>query len=60
MAAKGVSMPGYVNNLDVTVSANSIFATTASILSGLVKPEVLDDPLIRVSVIVTWLTTPRI
>ena len=41
-------MPLNVNNVDVTVAANGIFGTTAAILNGLLKPDTLDDPEIRV------------
>ncbi|XP_059145509.1 uncharacterized protein LOC131932596 [Physella acuta] len=40
----GVNMPFQLNNVDVTVSANTIYGMTSSILSGLVSPDVLRDP----------------
>ena len=43
-------MPLNVNNVDVTVAANGIFGTTAAILNGLVKPDILDDPEVQVHV----------
>ena len=44
-------MPLNVNNVDVTVAANGIFGTTAAILNGLVKPDILNDPEIQVHVL---------
>ena len=41
-------MPLNTNNIDVTVAANGVYGTTSAILNGLVKPEILDDPEIRV------------
>ncbi|XP_046550650.1 uncharacterized protein LOC124260389 [Haliotis rubra] len=41
--AKGVMMPFNVNNVDVTVSANFMYAVTAGIISGVLEPSLLDD-----------------
>ncbi|BFZ24725.1 hypothetical protein BsWGS_27764 [Bradybaena similaris] len=40
---KGVEMPHNVNNVDVVVCANTVYGITASVLSGLVSPAVLQD-----------------
>ncbi|KAK3105161.1 hypothetical protein FSP39_018512 [Pinctada imbricata] len=37
MNTKGVAMPFFVNNVDVTVASNTIYGISASILSGLVN-----------------------
>ncbi|KAH9489151.1 hypothetical protein Btru_052326 [Bulinus truncatus] len=42
-----VGMPFQINNVDVTVAANTIYGITSSILSGLVSPDVLNDPLME-------------
>ncbi|XP_076465682.1 uncharacterized protein LOC143297295 [Babylonia areolata] len=39
---RGVVMPLQVNNVDITVAANAIYGITASVLSGLLPPSVLD------------------
>ncbi|XP_067658557.1 uncharacterized protein [Haliotis asinina] len=41
--AKGVMMPFNVNNVDITVSANFMYAVTAGIISGVLEPSLLDD-----------------
>ncbi|RUS77973.1 hypothetical protein EGW08_014282 [Elysia chlorotica] len=41
---KGVQMPFNVNNVDITVCANTVFGITSAVLSGLVSPKVLEDP----------------
>ena len=41
-------MPFNINNIDVTVAANSVFGTTSAILNGLVEADILDDPGIKV------------
>ncbi|KAK3776404.1 hypothetical protein RRG08_023757 [Elysia crispata] len=45
---KGVQMPFNVNNVDITVCANTVFGITSAVLSGLVSPNVLEDPEIAV------------
>lgn len=40
---KGVDIPGSMNNVDITVSANVLYGITNAILSGLVTAEVLED-----------------
>ncbi|KAK6985584.1 hypothetical protein BgiMline_015171 [Biomphalaria glabrata] len=42
-----VGMPFQLNNVDVTVAANTIYGITSSILSGLVSPDVLADPVLE-------------
>ncbi|CAL1548907.1 unnamed protein product, partial [Lymnaea stagnalis] len=42
----GVAMPFQLNNVDVTVSANTIFGMTSAVLSGLVNPQILNDPVL--------------
>nr|KAG5710699.1 hypothetical protein BaRGS_035101 [Batillaria attramentaria] len=44
---KGVAMPFQMNNVDVTVAANTVYGLTASVLSGVLPASTLDDPLIR-------------
>ena len=41
-------MPLNTNNIDVTVAANGVYGTTSAILNGLLEPDILDDPEIRV------------
>lgn len=41
-------MPFWVNNIDVTVAANTIFGITSAVLSGLVSTKILEDPLTAV------------
>ncbi|XP_071111910.1 uncharacterized protein [Haliotis cracherodii] len=41
---KGVMMPSNVNNVDVTVCANFIYAVTSGIIHGVLQPSLLDDP----------------
>ena len=41
-------MPFNVNNVDITVCANTVFGITSAVLSGLVSPNVLEDPEIAV------------
>ena len=43
-------MPFNVNNVDITVCANTVFGITSAVLSGLVSPKVLDDPEIAVGI----------
>ncbi|XP_071111866.1 uncharacterized protein [Haliotis cracherodii] len=40
---KGVMMPFNINNVDVTVSANFMYAVTAGIINGVLEPSLLDD-----------------
>ncbi|KAL5014190.1 hypothetical protein ScPMuIL_008460 [Solemya velum] len=40
---KGVAMPFNINNVDVTVSANTLYGITAGILSGVLKSELFDS-----------------
>lgn len=56
---KGVLMPLNINNVGCTVSANVIYGITSGIVSGLLKPDILDDPEIEkiyrnTSRMVTW------
>ncbi|KAK7505581.1 hypothetical protein BaRGS_00003326 [Batillaria attramentaria] len=44
---RDVVMPFQVNNVDVTVAANAVYGITASVLSGLLPPSVLQDPQLR-------------
>jgi len=44
---KGVVMPLNINNIDTTVVANTVYAITSSILTGLVTADVLDDPVLE-------------
>ncbi|GFS15835.1 hypothetical protein ElyMa_006780600 [Elysia marginata] len=41
---KGVQMPFNVNNVDITVCANTVFGITSGVLSGLLPHSVLEDP----------------
>ncbi|KAK3602721.1 hypothetical protein CHS0354_017164 [Potamilus streckersoni] len=41
---RGVHIPDYSNNVDVTVAANGVFGITSAILNGLLEPEILNDP----------------
>ncbi|XP_046380041.2 uncharacterized protein LOC124151566 [Haliotis rufescens] len=41
---KGVMMPFNINNVDVTVCANFIYALTSGIITGVLQPSLLDDP----------------
>ncbi|XP_046335266.1 uncharacterized protein LOC124117416 isoform X3 [Haliotis rufescens] len=43
MYARGDVMPFNINNVDVTVSANTIYGITSAILTGLLHPQILDD-----------------
>ncbi|XP_067659668.1 uncharacterized protein [Haliotis asinina] len=43
MYARGDVMPFNINNVDVTVSANTIYGITSAILTGLLHPKILDD-----------------
>jgi len=44
---KGVAMPFQMNNVDVTVAANTIYGLTSAILSGILPASALDDPTIK-------------
>ncbi|KAK7104725.1 hypothetical protein V1264_019392 [Littorina saxatilis] len=44
---KGVAMPFTMNNVDVTVAANTVYGLTSAVLSGVLPADILDDPLIR-------------
>lgn len=46
---KGYAMPLNINNIDVTVSANSIYGMTNGILTGVFEATLLDDEEIQVS-----------
>lgn len=46
---KGVAMPFEMNNVDVTVAANSVYGITSAVLSGLLPASILDDPVVGVS-----------
>lgn len=59
LISKGVLMPFNINNIGCTVSANVIYGITSGILSGLLKPDILDDPEIEkiyrnTSRLITW------
>lgn len=41
-------MPFQINNVDVTVAANTIYGLTAAVLSNVLSITVLDDPIIKV------------
>ncbi|KAK3098312.1 hypothetical protein FSP39_018295 [Pinctada imbricata] len=43
----GVDMPFNINNVDVTVAANTIYGITNAVLTGLVNSSLLDDPEIQ-------------
>ncbi|CAG5118557.1 unnamed protein product, partial [Candidula unifasciata] len=43
----GVAMPFGINNIDVTVSANTVYSITSGVLTGLLSPETLEDPVIE-------------
>ena len=45
---RGVTMPFQINNVDVTVAANTIYGITAGVLSNIFSITVLDDPIIKV------------
>ena len=45
---RGVAMPFQINNVDVTVAANTIYGITAGVLSNIFSITVLDDPIIKV------------
>lgn len=56
---KGVSMPFNINNIDVTVSANTIYGITSGILSGTLSPELFDQD-IQVMFLTRELYTTRL
>lgn len=43
LSDKGVAMPFFVNNVDVTVAANTVNGLTSALLSGLFKPTDFDS-----------------
>lgn len=43
LSDKGVAMPFFVNNVDVTVAANTVNGLTSALLSGLFKPSDFDS-----------------
>lgn len=43
LSDKGVAMPFFVNNVDVTVEANTVNGLTSALLSGLFKPTDFDS-----------------
>lgn len=42
---KGISMPFHLNNVDLTVSANTLYGLTAALLSNLITEDQFDDDL---------------
>ena len=40
---KGVAMPFFVNNVDVTVASNTLYGISAAVLAGLVNEEEFDS-----------------
>ncbi|CAH1265998.1 Hypp3286 [Branchiostoma lanceolatum] len=61
MAGKGVVMPFYLNNVDVTVAANTLAGITEALLAGLVKPTWFDQDLQRIylntTAMISWAVT---
>jgi hypothetical protein len=51
-------MPFNVNNVDITVAANTIYGLTNGIIAGLLPMSVLDDPDIQVKILFRFI--PRV
>ncbi|XP_035678143.1 uncharacterized protein LOC118416934 [Branchiostoma floridae] len=61
MADKGVIMPFFLNNVDVTVAANTLAGITEALLAGMVKPTWFDQDLQRIylntTAMIAWAVT---